>query len=446
METKPLLGLHGLRLRQTKPLDVDTKKQKKIILNGVSKCVRCGMCMPLCPTFSVTSLEADSPRGRLSMMGALANGKIQPSRAMVRHIDQCLHCGICENICPAEVRYAELIDQTKQLLAQKNSLPSLPWWLKMIACSRLFRLVLKTAIGLLCRLGLRRMLVNLPWGKRSHLLAMTSMLADGMGSDFNTLRKYRPTQMADTCPLKTKKNKKQSLPLEEVCLFAGCVSEIVEPTVLLDAKHLLCAMGFQVRIPRKQGCCGALFQHCGDMQTTQAMYEQNKRAFPAYLPIISLASGCGAQWTQHNADSSWQHYDIFKFIEITWDRFLRLTWQPFPHRVMLHIPCTMRNVLDGTFAKVGKVLQRIPELKIFSCPAGEGCCGAAGIHMLRYPKMANAILQKTLDKLRTNECREVKILLTTNVGCAMHLRRALFVAGLDIRVIHPVNLLASLLR
>ena len=402
--------------------------------------------MPLCPTFSVTALETDSPRGRLSLMGALADGKIQPSKAMAKHIDQCLHCGICENVCPAKVPYAKLIDQTKQLLAQQNSLPPLPWWLKVVVYSRLLRRALRSTTALLCRLGLRRQLMRLPLRKRAHLLTMASMLADGVGNDLKTLRRPQATQRTETSLLKTKKDKIHPPSFDEVCLFSGCISEVVEPSVLPDAKRLLHAMGFLARVPRQQTCCGALFQHCGDIHTAQAMYEQNKLAFPAELPIISLASGCGAQWAQYTTDLSGRHYDIFKFIEKSWERFLRLAWQPFPHQVMLHIPCTMRNVLHGTFADMRKVLQRIPALKILPFPASEGCCGAAGIHILRYPKMANTILQKTLDKLSSDEYRGVKILLTTNVGCAMHLRRALFTAGLDIRVIHPVNLLASLLR
>src|SRR5436853_2547821 len=80
-------------------------------------CVHCGLCLPACPTFVATGHEADSPRGRIQLMRGLADGTIDASASVRRHLDLCLDCRGCETACPSGVVYHELIEETRSKLA-----------------------------------------------------------------------------------------------------------------------------------------------------------------------------------------------------------------------------------------------------------------------------------------------------------------------------------------
>jgi glycolate oxidase iron-sulfur subunit len=86
------------------------------ILAAADRCVMCGLCLPHCPTYQLHHSEAESPRGRIALMQALANGRLEMSEALTRHLDSCLVCRACEKMCPSKVEYGELIDTTRGLL------------------------------------------------------------------------------------------------------------------------------------------------------------------------------------------------------------------------------------------------------------------------------------------------------------------------------------------
>src|SRR5690349_23443673 len=89
-------------------------------LRDADLCVKCGMCLPHCPTYGVTRDESESPRGRIALMQALASGAIAANAAMEAHLDGCLTCRACEVVCPAQVPYGRLIDAAREELAQRR--------------------------------------------------------------------------------------------------------------------------------------------------------------------------------------------------------------------------------------------------------------------------------------------------------------------------------------
>ena len=80
------------------------------------QCVMCGLCLPHCPTYRLQGHEAESPRGRIAMARLLASGQLAPSANAIAHLDHCLGCLACEVVCPSDVRYEQILVQSRALL------------------------------------------------------------------------------------------------------------------------------------------------------------------------------------------------------------------------------------------------------------------------------------------------------------------------------------------
>src|SRR5947208_16842915 len=94
------------------PLQLDPRTYDRAL-----SCVHCGLCLPACPTYNVTGYEADSPRGRIQLMRGLADGAIEATTSVRRHLDLCLDCRACDTACPSGVLYHEPIAESRAQLA-----------------------------------------------------------------------------------------------------------------------------------------------------------------------------------------------------------------------------------------------------------------------------------------------------------------------------------------
>lgn len=444
------------------PAGVDNAPLRERLVAGVDRCVKCGLCLPHCPTYLATRNEADSPRGRLSLMAALAQDQLRADAVLTEHLDQCLHCLRCQRACPAEVAYAGLIDGAKELLREEKALPQPPWWLRRLLDNARLRRAVAVLVNLWQRIGGAKLPV---------LSAYTAMLpqaaaharqfAGGRPSQTPTHKHARPDNEhdpADKLPQtpahgRTRPNDEPGLADNElpqaamqdggrgeVLLFTGCVAEITDQATLSDAQQLLQAAGFAVRLPKRRTCCGALDQHAGDPRRAHRFKEQNLKAFDGTAPIVSCATGCGAQWRAYGGNAARRHFDILDFLRENGQPPLQeLAFAPLaaPQTMALHTPCTQTGA-SGRILAAKALLARISGLDLADLPDRTGCCGAAGLHLLRQSGMGGRLIA---DKIEALEAMNVKTLLTTNVGCAMHFRRALHAKGLAVSVLHPVSLL-----
>ncbi|HEC17175.1 MAG TPA: (Fe-S)-binding protein, partial [Sedimenticola sp.] len=223
----------------------------------------------------------------------------------------------------------------------------------------------------------------------------------------------------------------------QVGLFTGCISSIAGQGALSAAIRVLNRLGRDVIVPADQACCGALHLHGGEPHAARALAGQNRKAF-GHRPveaIVSIASGCGGHLREH-AGLSAPVLDISAYLgELAWPEEVGL--KPLPRRVAVHDPCSLRNLL-GTADAVYRLLGEIPGIELIPLPGNSLCCGAGGTNLLTQPQMADALLAPKLDSLR--ECRP-DIVLTSNTGCALHFAAGIRNAGLDIEVLHPVQLL-----
>ncbi len=387
------------------------------------QCVKCGLCLPLCPSYRVERQEAESPRGRIALAQALAGGLAAPSPALVAHLDQCLACGSCEHVCPAQVRYGELLVATRQLLrAQVRPGRGDALLRAVLARPRLLR-------------GLLR-LANLPGVRhciQSRLVA----------------RLLRPPQLARLArelprlPPRPRFAPRREAPLRRgrVGLFLGCVASAVDRDVHAAAAHLLRALGYEVVVPARQGCCGALALHRGEPALAQTLAASVRRAFVAagVETVLVSASGCfGTLREQAFAGTQVRVREIHEFLAADVP-LAELRFRPWPARVALHTPCTQAHVA-GAEAAIRALLGRIPQLEIASLPTQPRCCGAAGDYFLRHAAIADALRAELLDGAAA---LAPTALVTSNVGCRLFLANGLRQRGLGLPVRHPVVLLAE---
>ncbi len=403
-------------------------------LSATNQCVMCGLCLEHCPTYALTRHEADSPRGRISLMQAFNLGQLPLSDSLVRHLDGCLACRACEAVCPAIVPYGRLIDTAQQFVIQRRT-----WRARLVSTlmtpmlsHRWLRTVLSGLVNLYQRTGLQSVV-------RGYIL----LKLPGLQRSESFIGSVKPREL----PFSTNSTKYNSTEQGSVALFTGCFAEIFDRDTLASTYRVLRYLGDNVVVPVTQTCCGALHQHSGKPKKALDFFEQNIAAFddPRITSIVSSATGCGvmlSEYGQHLCQENavrftQRHFDISAYlVEKNWEDRLKL--KPLNEKVVVHTPCSLSHVLRQPEYPL-LLLRRIPEIELFELPENNRCCGAAGTHMLRQPAAADALLQDKLDYLRN---RGARILVTTNFGCRLHFEAGLRRANLNIEVVHPITLIA----
>ncbi len=372
-------------------------------------CVACGLCVPHCPTYRKTGSEADSPRGRIQLIKGVVDERIPANRRFIEHIDLCLTCRVCERICPNEVRFGDLIDgmreQVKTLRPWRERLLSQAAG-ALIARPRLLqRMAPLLALGR--AIGLQRLL---PSSKRCEAEAWLSRVPW-----HSRFQEWYPASGEAR---------------GEVALFLGCVARLFDSETLRSTIFVLNHLGYGVRIPKTQTCCGALARHAGDLKQVRKLAERNLKAFENADVIVAAASGCGLALAEYSRDYTAREFsskiaDISGFVASRWQR---QTVAPLSATIAVHEPCTER-ASNATY----RVLENVPGAVIKPMPRNDQCCGAAGTYFLTQPKMANALKQDKVDAFAQSSAQ---ILLTSNMGCALHFKAA------GINTMHPMTLLA----
>ena len=381
---------------------------------GAERCVKCGLCLPRCPTWRLRREEGDSPRGRLELIAAAAGGRLEVDAALRGHLDGCLLCRACEAACPAKVPFGRLMDQARRR-----------WSTRPARWARLFR---HAAGRGLARFGF--------W-----LLAAGGAARAGRRRGPVWLRD-RLAMLPDAVVLRRRRLRVRGGP--RVGLFPGCVTDALDRRALNAAAALLERAGMAVEWLPGTGCCGALDRHQGapDAADRQLRRNLDRTDLARYAALLSAATGCGAELSDYAALSdhprarAWsdRHRDAAEYLAA--GPLDRLRFRPLSGTALVHRPCSARLV-PGDPAAPAELLRRIPALEVREC-AQRDCCGAAGVMMFRRPEQAAALADGIVRELAGSGARW---LATANIGCALHLRRAVARAGLAAEVLHPLSLL-----
>ena len=415
-------------------------------------CIHCGLCLEACPTYVITGDENDGPRGRLYLMRAVGEGRLpKESRSFERHIDRCLGCRACEQVCPAGVEYGQLLEAARaDLFSSKQqtgfSYKALRFALKYIWLHAtrlrfgfsLARLLRDSGFaGVLVKTGLARFLSR----RFEFALALLQ----------SSRPENRSLSQANNKPVnKTRRAAAPArVPSSSAMLFSGCVGEGLFSRVNQATVRVLKANGVEITIPNEQVCCGALHAHAGDLEGARMLAQENIRAFSSAedVTIVTNAGGCGAMLATYGhllGDDETFAAAARKFSERIRDVSQQLKAvgcisgsgsadEPVTYDASCHL-------LYGQHAGEAplEMLAGISHLDFRRLEGSERCCGGAGIYNLLEPDLSRDVLA---EKLANIEASGAVILATGNPGCQMQIGAGALLAGMKLKTCHPVELL-----
>ncbi len=387
-----------------------------LALQYSDRCVMCGMCSQVCPTYGLAADENESPRGRIATMRARLQAQLPAGGRADEHLQHCLGCGRCESACPSGVPFLRL----RQLYRECMPAPPPP------AQRRLAWLL---AHGGALRAGTR--LLRILQGLRLAGPATRLVLGE-------RARGYLP-RLAK--PLSRRRRyAARNAARGRVALFTGCLGDSLDPVTLRAAITLLRHGGWEVVLPKGQGCCGALPRQLGDAAQGHECRRRNLAAFAAagVDTVLYAVSGCGttlrdyAFWEAETRVKPPRFEEIGAFLARHLPEDLPL--RPLPQRVFCHAPCSLAEP-----AASRRLLARIPALELCASPKPlPGCCGGGGATMLTEADIADSLGQQTLEAILA---ARPQLIASSNIGCALQLGAQLRRKGLDMEVIHPIVLL-----
>lgn len=405
----------GLRVGNDSMIAMPLEKSRHCIAVLADQCVQCGLCLPVCPTYGLDGNEAESPRGRIALAAALARGQVSASPTLREPIDHCLGCLSCQRVCPAGVQYENLLIETRGLLGPAPSRPDL--LLEVIKRPRLN--------GWLQRLGrwtgAPRWIPRMLKGKAAAPWRVALSLSP------------RPSESSGATPIS-----RTAPDLGVVALFPGCAASIQDAEAERAAESLLGAAGYRVtRLPAF--CCGALDLHDGATAKADKAAEKVRRAWNDAKAdyLVTITPGCLSTLRR-----ALPHVRIDDAYALLAEHRERLRFRPLKRRMALHIPCTQANVARSDAALV-QLLTCIPGLELERLPTPPYCCGAAGSHVLQFPDRAERLRDEMLTHIAA---LDAQLVLSSNIGCRLHLAAGLAEHASTLPTMHPLTLLAEQLE
>jgi len=388
----------------------------------------------------------DSPRGRIYLMRAVTDRRLELSREVRRHLDLCLDCRACESACPSGVQYGQLIEPFRAYMAKqpvslspgenqpRESSPPLGW-LQRLILSQVFPYAARNRWALaparwLQWSGLDGVL------KRSGMMSLLPRSLRQMHEMLPTLQPHYG-KLPEVLPAEGKRRAR-------VGLFLGCVADGLYPQTNLATVRVLQKNGCEVVVPRRQGCCGALHYHGGAVEPAKGFARSNLAAFDlnSLDAVIVNAAGCGAMLKDYGhllPDDEGRKFasrvrDISEFLV---ELGPLAPTHPLKIRAVYHDACHLCHA-QKIRQPPRDLLALIPGLEVMPLEESEICCGAAGSYNLTQPEMAERLGErKTMNLLATG----AKLVLSGNVGCLLQIGKHLRRRDPDIVVAHTIDAL-----
>lgn len=403
-------------------------------LDEIYKCIHCGICLPECPTYRVTKLETESPRGRIHLSRAVAEGRIEPNERFEEHIYLCLGCRACESVCPSGVKFGKILESAREIIGPTGS--PLSRFFTNIALKRLLPFPARLSIfARILRLYQKSLLKNL----LHKLLPDSFIQAESLLPDIP--EKFFSPMEETLLPVSEKRFR--------VGFISGCVMSILFGDVNEATVRVLRRNGCEVVVPKNQSCCGALNVHNGETRVAKEMAKRNIDAFldKNLNAIIVNSAGCGAmlkeygeflrddpRYSEKAEIFSRKVKDISEFLsEIPLDQNsrrlnLRVTYQD---------PCHLAHG-QKIINQPRDLIRSIPGVELVEMESPNRCCGSAGIYNITHPEMSQRILDEKIENIKKAGADAI---IAPNPGCMIQIKSGIKKHNLEMEVLHIVELI-----
>jgi len=400
-------------------------------------CMRCGMCLPACPTYKETFLETASPRGRVALIRKLQEGNLDQSERLLEYLSLCLDCQACASACPCGVNAGELVAEftcdrktetglgfmedliLRKLVPHPDRLESSMTPMRLYQRAGLQKLVRKLGVLKMFPKQLERMEGLLPDLPARPLRQEIQEITPAIGPERGT-----------------------------VGFFLGCVMSLIFSDASRATIKLLSSLGYRVITPRNQVCCGAPNMLGGDLAGLEEAARANVNIFGGFDVdfIVTDCGGCGAELKKYGhhlegeaaAAFSARVRDISQVLAQHADE-LQAQLKPLAMKVSYHDPCHIAHC-QGIRKEPRDLLKLVPGLEYKELETADACCGSAGTYNITKPEMSDRILQRKLDTVRASGA---DILVTSNPGCLLQLKKGLAEHLPHVRIMHLTEVLAK---
>lgn len=417
-------------------MDLLTDIEKPAETNYLN-CIRCGLCLAVCPTYRESLKEAASPRGRVALARKGLEGQLELSPNLYEQMYGCFACMACNDICPVGIQPAELslamrhVQEQKQPVGWKKTLFEglIPYPSRMETVTWPLRLYQN--------LGIRRLVYAL---KLTHILPrqLRDMEAMLPRMPQRPLRRVLPQVTPPRGEIKHK-----------VGFFLGCAQSLLFAEESAATVRVLSRNGCEVFTPNEVQCCGMPAHGYGRLDLVRKHAKHNIAVFEKSEldTIITDCATCGSTLKEYGAylkdDPEWAAR-AEAFSRKVRDVSEYLTEIPLEKpkgrveaRVTYHDPCHLRRA-QKVWKQPRTLLEMIDGLDFVELPESDWCCGSAGSQLITHYETSLQVLNRKMDNLASTKAQ---VIASGCPGCQMQLNTGIQRCGLDVRVVHPITLL-----
>lgn len=418
-----------------------------------NKCVQCGYCLPVCPTYESMGNETQSPRGRINLVKLASIGKIDIVEHLSTPIDLCVGCRACEVACPVGVPYGEILDHTKWIIAKGQEDTRKGTREKRLAVDSFIKKIILNKVFMHPKR--LRSLGNITWfyqKSRINKLVRKTKIIEKVSRPLAELEKALPILDNPSNRLKPGVYHAKGTKKARVAFFTGCVTDATMYRTNRLSVELLTLVGLEVVIPHEQKCCGAIHAHQGMKDGAILLAKENIKAFEQTDTdfYVNNAGGCGAmlreydkllkeeaEWRERAVDFASKSRDISELL---------FSFGPLPFKkewngiITYQDSCHLRNV-QNVYKEPRELLKSIPGATFIELEDNK-CCGSGGIYNIIHFKESMEILDLKMDKVKRTNATTVA---TANPGCLLQVNIGINRHGLNdsLKATHLVDILAE---
>ena len=392
------------------------------------KCIRCGLCQAVCPSYRAMRNEASVARGRNRLIRLLLEGQLSMTPRLKEDMFACLGCEACKVNCPAGVITPELISALKAEYVEKDGLPFIQ------------RAILRGVLP-----HSKRFSVAMKMFKLGQTMKIVPGVASKMPENLSGRLAAIPENLPK--PLSEELGQHDFPEGTKVAYFLSCTTNFMFPDLGLDTLEVLEKSGHRAAILTETVCCGKPQASLGDKETALKMAIHNIKALSKLKveAVITDCATCGSalkeypNWLKgHPMEEEAKRladkvYDISEYLV---KKGFKVGTLQQKLKVTYHDPCHLNHVL-GVRTEPRQILKALPGVEFVESPDADRCCGGAGSFCLTHPEISEKILEPKVSSIvSTNP----NLVATGCPMCKIQLQYGL--RKTDVKVVHPVQLLA----